>query len=319
MKKSDRRKRAAAFYLSALLFLILLPIILSYALGYKIDFIKFKIYKTGIIYVNSRPTGASIYLNGKLHTDLTPAQIEELKPGTYKLEVKRDGFYSWERELIVKPNMVTRADSIVLFPVIKDMKRVAECAAPEFVISDKKYIYYMSKTGLFRSTMDGSGLKKLSSYSDWPEGIIGKRVSAGDESMIYFTAHDLYVVYLNPSTAFAHTDAEAKIEEIIKTPDQILDAFWYSGAGYIILVTTKSVEVIELRGEKTRNIISLYKFTRAPKCIFYDEVNDSLYFTDSAETQKYGDDMYLYRLDLRQKFFDKFMKLLVGKSDNEEK
>ena len=75
-----------------------------------------KVYKTGIIFINSKPSGASIYINDILYNDLTPAQIENLNPGAYRVRVKREGFYPWEEELVVRPNMVTKADSIILFP-----------------------------------------------------------------------------------------------------------------------------------------------------------------------------------------------------------
>ncbi|MEI6863619.1 MAG: PEGA domain-containing protein [Candidatus Omnitrophota bacterium] len=93
MKNIDKIMRAIAFYVSLAAFFALLPIVLSYALGYKIDYKKLKIYKTGIIYVSSHPAGASVYINGKLHSDITPMKIEDVKPGTYKVEVRRDGFY----------------------------------------------------------------------------------------------------------------------------------------------------------------------------------------------------------------------------------
>ena len=73
MKNSDKLKRAVAFYLSVLLFFIILPILLSYSLGYRIDYKALKVYKTGIIFINSKPSGASIYINDKLYSNLTPA------------------------------------------------------------------------------------------------------------------------------------------------------------------------------------------------------------------------------------------------------
>ena len=61
-----------------------------------------------MIYVASHPAGANVFINGRLHGDLTPTRIEELKPGAYKIEVRREGFYPWEREMEVRPNMVTK-------------------------------------------------------------------------------------------------------------------------------------------------------------------------------------------------------------------
>ena len=63
MKNSDKLKRAIAFYISILLFFVTLPILLSYALGYRVDYMAFKAYKTGIIFINSKPSGAAISIN----------------------------------------------------------------------------------------------------------------------------------------------------------------------------------------------------------------------------------------------------------------
>jgi hypothetical protein len=95
MRINDKIKRKIAFYFSLGLFFISLPILLSYSLGYHIDYNNLKIYKTGIIYVNSRPSGAVVFINGRKCADQTPARIEELKPASYRIGVRKDGFYPW--------------------------------------------------------------------------------------------------------------------------------------------------------------------------------------------------------------------------------
>jgi len=311
MKKSDKTKRMIAFYFSAGLYLILLPVLLSYSLGYKIDFKKIKVYKTGIIYISSNPAGAEIYINGKRYNDLTPAQIEEMKPGAYKIEVKREGFYSWEKDVVVRPNMVTRADRIILFPVIQQTKMLVKRDVSDFVVSDKRYVYYMTKTGLLKSNMDGTGLKRLSFYSNWPSGIIGKRFSRDAGKFLYFNEKTLWAVYLNLDKDITEGGESAQVEEIVTTDEPIVDVFWYSGASYIIVVTEKYINVVELKGGGKRNIASLYKFNARPKRLYYDSDNDSIYFTDIGRDADSMEGTYLYRLDLRQTFFDKFMKLLL--------
>ena len=104
----------------------------------------------GILSLRSAPSGASIYINGKLRQEITPARIEELKPGAYKIEVKREGFYPWEGELVVRPNMVTKADRIILFPVTRDIKRFSDREVLDFAVSDKDEIYYFTDYGLLK-------------------------------------------------------------------------------------------------------------------------------------------------------------------------
>lgn len=312
---SDRMKRSIAFYCAVIIFCILLPIMLSYALGYKIDFHKFKIYKTGIIYLNSTPAGAAIYINDKKHTDLTPARIENLKPGTYKIEVKREGFYSWEKDMVVRPNMVTKADGIVLFPVAQELKRISRYPLTEFIVSDKNYIYHMSNYGLFVSGMDGSSLKRISAYSNWPKKILGKKFSPSGDRILYFTNYDIFVIYLNLDKAMTEDGQSAGVEQIINTEYPIVDVFWYSDSGYMVVVTEKNVNVVELRGGGVRNIVLLYKFNSYPKNIYYDGANDSLYFIDNRKEEGLREGDYLYRLDLRKNFFGQLMRLLLKKEE----
>jgi len=319
MIKGDKIFRMAGFYFSVLLFLIMLPILLSYSLGYKIDYKAFKIYKTGIIYINSQPSGASVLVNGKLYKDPTPAQIEELKPGTYKIEVKREGFYPWEGELIVEPNMATRADKIVLFPVTREMKILGKLDIADFAISDNNYLYYFTRSGLFKSATDGSGIKKISSYSSWPDKMNERKFSPDGDKILYFNNNTISVVYLNPENNVAKEKYEARVEEVLKSPDTIIGAFWYYDSGYIIAVTDKDVKVIELRGGMIRNIASLYRFSARPGSLYYDEKSDSLYFTDIKVESGLESKRHLYRLDLRRTFFDSLREFLLNKETGVER
>jgi len=305
MRPIDKIGRAVAFYFSVMLFCVLLPVILSYALGYKIDYRNFKIYKTGILYIASRPAGASIYLNGAMRQELTPAQIEELRPGEYEVEVRKDGFYPWEKNMTVRPNMATKADQIILFPITQEMKTISQTGIHDFIVSDKNCIYYMKRSGFFRSDMDGSNMTRLAAYGNWPDGIIGKKFSPDGNDLMYFSPGALGVIHLKQDTA--------KVEEVFTGDGLIIDAFWYPGANYIIVVTHKDIKVVELSGAGTRNIVTLYKFNLRQQNVSYDENNGSLYFIDTHIGADSKESNYLYRLDLKQKFFDSIMQHLIKK------
>lgn len=324
MKRSDRIMRAIAFYFSVALFCVLLPIVLSYALGYQIDYRNFRIYKTGILYIESKPAGAEIYLNGWKYPDVTPAQIEELKPGSYKIVVKREGFYPWERELEVRPNMVTKAERIVLFPVAQDMKKMGERGVADFVVSENGYLYYMKKSGLYRSTMDGTSMKRLSSYAQWPDRIIGKRFSPSGDKFLYFNDRNIWVVDLDygrkaarasPGASGGGAEAEeAGVSEVFTSDDLITDVFWYPGAAYIIVVTDKGIDAAELPGARgERSVVSLYKFNSRPQGLYYDEAANALYFTDTGLGKDFSESKYLYRIDLKQKHFEQLIRDLLKK------
>ena len=310
MNNSDRLLRHIAFFVSLALYFILLPIVLSYSLGYHIDYHNFRIYKMGIISLRSAPSGASIFINGKLRQEPTPARIEELKPDTYSVEIKREGFYPWQKDLAVKPNMVTREENIILFPILQDMGKVGDYETVNFVISDNRnYVYHMTKAGLYRSNMDGTNPKKVSLYSDWPEKIVGKKFSPDGKKFLYFNENNIWVVYL-ASRDLTKDGELGYVEDTLKVPGSIKDVFWHSLSNHIIFVVNKDINVIELGSAGEKNIVTLHKCIRPPEGIYYDENNDSLYFTDTYECKP-----RLYRLDLREKFFDKLMQRVKKEFD----
>lgn len=312
MNKSDTVVRYVAFSFSLALYFTLLPIVLSYSFGYHIDFAKLKIYKTGIISLTSNPSGASIYINGKLYPDITPARVEELKPGSYSVEVKRDGFYPWQKDLSVVPNMVTRADNIILFPALRDMAKISPVNTVDFAIPESRsQIYHMTKTGLYRSNIDGTGLKKLSPYSSWPDRITDKKFSPDGKRILYFNKDGIWVIYLNAREQVLKMPYPAVIEQVYQAPGLIKDAFWHSGSNHVVFISDKDIDVLELGMGQDNGIVTLHKCSSAPRGVYYDVYSDSLYFNDSKNGYKEN----VYRLDLREKFFDKFMQRVKKELD----
>jgi len=103
-----------------LAFIILVPSIVYYSEGYRLIFEsgnKVLVVKTGGISVKTYPSGASVFIDGKLSkkTNLLMDQafITDLLPKSYKVLVTRDGYLPWEKTLIVKEQDVTSAKNIL--------------------------------------------------------------------------------------------------------------------------------------------------------------------------------------------------------------
>jgi hypothetical protein len=310
VSNSDKVIRYIAFSFSVALYVTLLPIILSYSLGYHIDFHNFAIYKTGILSLKSTPSGASIYINGDLYKDVTPARVEELRPGTYSIEIKKESLFPWQKELTVRPNMVTRAENILLFPTLQVTEKVGDHETDNFFIpEDRSQVYYMAKSGLYKSNIDGTNPKKLSAYSDWPYNIIGKKLSPDGNKILYFNEKGIWIIYLNGPRLTKGADA-AEVEEVLKSTDAIKDVFWHSGSNHIIFAAGRDIDVMEIGKGGGKNIVTLNKCHSQPKGVYYDMVNDSLYFNDSS-----GGKSNLYRLDLKEKSFEKLMERIKKEFD----
>jgi len=111
--------RKIVFYLFLFIYLIFCPLVILYALGYifKPDTEK-HIVETGVIYLATKPSGASVYMNKKSTENVTPTAIEKLVPGEYSINLILTGFHPWSDTLPVKAEKATVADKIILIPKV---------------------------------------------------------------------------------------------------------------------------------------------------------------------------------------------------------
>ncbi|NCN07557.1 PEGA domain-containing protein [Candidatus Falkowbacteria bacterium] len=97
-------------------FLIVVPLVLLYTQGYRYNFKRGKVQKTGIFIVSSIPKKADVYLNGKLIIgDQTPSRIEKLLPADYEIKLTKDGYHDWTKKLQIYENSTTFAEDVILW------------------------------------------------------------------------------------------------------------------------------------------------------------------------------------------------------------
>ncbi len=68
---------------------------------------------TGILSLSSSPEGAKVYINGNLTTATN--NTLNLRPGTYDVEIRKEGYFSWKKTVVIKKELVTEANAL-LFP-----------------------------------------------------------------------------------------------------------------------------------------------------------------------------------------------------------
>ena len=91
-----------------------------YSLGWRVDWKEGRVIKVGLFYFQILPRTSEIFLNGKL-SDKTniifnSATIGNLLPGKYQVEVRKEGFYPWQKTLEIKEKEATEARNILLIP-----------------------------------------------------------------------------------------------------------------------------------------------------------------------------------------------------------
>lgn len=96
------------------IFVIITIAVIAFARGYRPDLSTGSLTSTGIIATSSSPRASKVYVNGILKgvTDLNLT----LAPGKYNVEVKRDGYHTWNKEITLRGELVAIVDP-VLFPL----------------------------------------------------------------------------------------------------------------------------------------------------------------------------------------------------------
>ncbi len=117
----------------------------------------------GLLAANSTPTGASVYIDGKLTTATNDTL--DLAPGQYQIELSKDGFSKWQKTLTVEEGLVAQTNAL-LFPQAPSLTPLTTTGATVLLSSPdgQKVLFYTSgnlqvkKNGLYLLDLTGSTL-----------------------------------------------------------------------------------------------------------------------------------------------------------------
>ena len=149
-----------------------------YAKGYRLNLKTFKFQPNGILVLKSEPDGASVYVNGELKT-ATNANLS-IAPGTYDIEVKKDGYFSWYKRLTIEKEIVTQA-TISLFKNVPSLSPITQSGATNSLMSEDGGKIVFSVLPGKNISDDKVGLWTLDTFS-LPLGFNAgpKRITDGD-------------------------------------------------------------------------------------------------------------------------------------------
>lgn len=288
--------RSFLFYLSVFLFLIGLPFILSFALGYKFNTHTLKFVKTGLIFVKTQPSGAEIYLNGKLIVDRSPASMQELLPGTYKVVLELAQHYPWKGQVEVEAGKVSRVDKVILFPVRPNLQQLNQEKFSSFRVDpEKRVVYYLDqeKKVVYRSNLEANNFEDIASLPDQFTQVNGWEVSPDKRKLFIFNQHQISIIFFDAQVDYEYSGSVVFLDY---SQEKIINVFWHSDSYHLVILTNKFVQVVESRqGALPINLVEL---NRGEAVAFYDTKEDALYFSDSQRSPEGSFYNNLYKLEL---------------------
>ncbi len=148
------RRIRVPFFLAVAFFIPAITIVVIFlARGYKLNLSKKEITQRGILVASSNPEGAQVFIDGELRTATN--QSFPLDPGTYTVEIKKEGFYSWVKELKIEKELVVETNAFLL-PKAAELRPLIFSGAQDPLLSpDKTKLVYSlpatdsAQSGLF--------------------------------------------------------------------------------------------------------------------------------------------------------------------------
>ena len=145
-----KQQRIILFLICAFLFVISAVAVIFYSQGFRLDLKNRRIAQTGAFYFKVLPKNAQIFLDGKLkkRTDFlfSSALIENLLARKYRVEIKKEGYFTWEKTLEAKEKEATEAKNIILIKKNPNLAALADGIDQFFFSPDEKKMVLLENT-----------------------------------------------------------------------------------------------------------------------------------------------------------------------------
>ena len=107
----DKITRYLILVFIIIIFIILAPLIVIYVSGKNVQLGNLLAKDTGIIDIQSSPSGAEVYIDG-VKNNTTPTTVRFVKQGIHNIEVSKNGFRTWKKNLFIEAGKVTYAGTL---------------------------------------------------------------------------------------------------------------------------------------------------------------------------------------------------------------
>ena len=128
--------RKIIFYIFALIYLFICPLIVARMLGFVINPQTHHLVKTGLVYISTNPPDATVYIDGTLAHQKTPVVLRDLTPGEHFIRIEQSGYTDWERDVQIRGKKATVLANILLIPAEWPVKEISRHSYQNIIIAD---------------------------------------------------------------------------------------------------------------------------------------------------------------------------------------
>ncbi len=169
------------FIVFIILFVVITFFVALYAAGYTIKKqwpprFNSLFEKTGMLIVDSSPTGATVFLNDeKINKSFlinwqknevqTPAKIKNLVPGKYTLKLEKEGYWPLEKKIEIRSGQTSFAEDFIMFKKSLPLN-ITICEPQKFILSNNNKNISLENDKLLIDLKTGSS-KLIDTNSDY--------------------------------------------------------------------------------------------------------------------------------------------------------
>ncbi len=114
-----KQTRSIILLICLLLFFTITPWLIFYSLGYRVDLKNQCIIATGGIYVRAEQPGTEVIVDSRFGEKSSffsnSVFMQNLTPEIHNILVKKEGYYSYQKDILVKEKEVAKIENITLF------------------------------------------------------------------------------------------------------------------------------------------------------------------------------------------------------------
>src|SRR3989339_191762 len=134
--------RRTFFALFLVLFFVLSPLIIMYALGYRYDVQNGLLRETSAISVDIEPENTTTYLNELEVDNVMPVRLKIITPGKYHLRLSASGYYNFDKEINARSKQTVYIKEISLLQKNEPTKISSEQVLVMSISPNGAYLVY---------------------------------------------------------------------------------------------------------------------------------------------------------------------------------
>jgi len=283
----SKRVRLIILIVCIILFFSIMPYIIGYSLGYRIDFEQKKIVATGGIYLRVWPSPADVYIDsrntGRTSLMTNSAFVQDLLPKNHVVLVRKDGYFDYQKTLPVKEKEATKLEHILLIktniafeklsdlPAQTDKTQSPFTKAKQFTLKNnnlydnasgkpvlliknviafdvyQNIIYWVGTDNLLYQS-DFLGKEKTEIFESFYDPVKSIRISPDGLKILFSNDYEIMFAYLNAK--------ESEKIFLNRFSEKIGDCLWLN-SDYVIFTLAGKIKISEIDNKNEINMVEL--------------------------------------------------------------